>query len=115
LNSGKNFYELSFSNKGGLVMPIILQVDFADGTNEVIRIPAEIWRREENAVSKVLIFDKEAVAFQLDPFLETADVDVNNNRYPSELVPTRYELFKEKRTRENPMQRQKRVDELEKN
>lgn len=113
LESGKQFYELSFTNKGGLVMPIILQVNFADGSDEVIRIPAEIWKRDDETVSKVFIFDKEAVSFQLDPFLETADVDVNNNSYPQQMAPTRYELFRERRTRENPMQRQKRLEELQ--
>lgn len=113
LESGKRFYEVSFKNIGGLVMPIIIKADFADGTNEVIRIPAEIWRRQETEVSRVFIFDKEVVSFRLDPFLETADCDLNNNSYPSVIQPSRYELFKEKSMNENPMQRQKRVEELE--
>ena len=113
LNSGKQFYECSFSNIGGLPMPIILRFDYVDGTNEVVRIPAEIWRREENKVSKVFILDKEVESIRMDPFLETADTDLNNNTWPEERQPTRYELFKQKQTRENPMQRQKRVEELE--
>ena len=63
-------------------------------------------------VSKVFIFDKEISSFRLDPFLETADTDLSNNSWPRELEPTRFNLFKENRTNENPMQRQKRVDEL---
>ena len=94
-------------------MPIILRFDYVDGTNEVVRIPAEIWRREENKVSKVFILDKEVESIRMDPFLETADTDLNNNTWPEERQPTRYELFKQKQTRENPMQRQKRVEELE--
>jgi hypothetical protein len=112
LNSGKQFYEVSFSNIGGIPMPLIIKADFVDGTSEVIRIPAEIWRKHEEKVSRVFIFDKEVTSFRLDPFLETAATDLNNNSYPSVLVPTRYDLFKEKRSSENPMQRQKRVDEL---
>lgn len=114
LNSGKHFYELKFTNVGGLVSPIIIQANFADGTNKVIRIPAEIWRKEEYKVSKVLIFDKEVKSIQIDPFLETADCDVDNNAWPSKMEPTRYQLFQKARDRENPMQRQKRVDELNK-
>jgi len=112
LNSGKTIYELTFSNLGGLVMPIILEVKFTDNTSEVIRIPAEIWRKQEDKVTKVFLFDKEAISFRVDPFLETGDTDLNNNSFPPILEPTRYELFKQKGTRENPMQRQKRVNKL---
>jgi hypothetical protein len=115
LNSNKQFYELKFSNNGGLVMPLIIEVTYVDNTTEVIRIPAEIWRMYEEKVSKVLILDKEAKSFRLDPFLETADTDLDNNSFPKEEVPTRYELFKQKSTGENPMQRQKRLEELNKN
>jgi len=113
LNSGKQFYELKFTNKGGIPMPLILRFTFNDGSNEVVRIPAEIWRRSEESVSKVFMFDKEVDAIRLDPFLETADTDLNNNSWPEERQPTRYELFKQKNNGENPMQRDKRVKELE--
>jgi hypothetical protein len=114
LNSNKQFYELTFSNIGGLVTPLIIEVTFVDNSTEVIRIPAEIWRQYENKVSKVLIFDKEVISFRLDPFLETADTDLNNNSWPARIEPTRYELFKQKTSGENPMQRQKRLEELQK-
>ena len=114
LNAGKNFYELKFSDIGGIPMPIILNFDFEDGTNEVIRIPAEIWRRTGEEVSKVFIFEKEVRSVRVDPFLETADTDLNNNSWPAKQEPTRYELFKQKQVNENPMQRQKRVEEAEK-
>jgi aminopeptidase N len=115
LNANKQFYELSFSNIGGLVMPLIIEVTFADNTVEIIRIPAEIWRQYEDKVSKVFIFDKEVISFRLDPNLETADTDFSNNSWPKRVEPTRYELFKQKQTNgENPMQRQKRVQEAEK-
>ena len=113
LNSGKQFYELKFTNKGGIPMPLILRFTFNDGSNEVVRIPVEIWRRSEESVSKVFMFDKEVDAIRLDPFLETADTDLNNNSWPEERQPTRYELFKQKNNGENPMQRDKRVKELE--
>jgi len=113
LKSGKQFYELNFTNIGGIPMPLILEFTFKDNSTEVIRIPAEIWRRQEEKVSKVFIFDKEVVQILLDPFLETADTDLNNNSWPARRVPTRFDLFKEKNNGENPMQRDKRLKELE--
>lgn len=110
LQSGKHFYECSFTNKGGLVSPIIIQASFEDGSNEVIRIPAEIWRFDQETVTKVFIFDKVVAAFQVDPFLETADCYTENNSFPPTSNPSRFQLFKEKQTGENPMQRQKRLE-----
>ena len=116
LNAEKFFYELNFKNIGGLVMPLIIRISYIDETSEILRIPAEIWRRSEVNVSKVFILDKEVVSFRLDPQLETADTDLYNNAWPRELIPSRYDLFKQQKMRnrrqENPMQRQKRVDDL---
>lgn len=109
LESKKQFYELAFTNKGGLVSPLVIQAKFADGTDQVIRIPAEIWRMDETTVTKVFIFDQPVVSFQLDPFLETADCDTDNNAYPHVSGPTRFQLFQQKQNGENPMQRQKRM------
>jgi hypothetical protein len=114
LNSNKQFYELSFSNVGGLVMPLIIEATYVDNTTEVFRIPAEIWVQYQDKVSRVFILDKEVISFRLDPFLETADTDFSNNNWPRIVQPTRYDLFKQKQTGENPMQRQKKVDELNK-
>jgi hypothetical protein len=114
INANKHFYELVFSNKGGLVMPLIIEVTYADNSIEVIRIPAEMWRQYEQKVSKVFILDKEVISFRLDPFLETADTDFSNNSWPRREEPTRYELFKSKQSSENLMQRDKRVQELKK-
>ena len=109
LSSDKNYYEIQFSNIGGLVMPIILQFEFTDGTNDVIRIPAEIWKKNSDRVKKVFILDKEISNITLDPFLETADVNVNNNYWPPKNEPTRFQLFKQKSFKsENPMQRDRR-------
>jgi len=114
LNSNNHFYEVTFSNIGGLPMPLIIEFTFVDDSKKVVRIPAEIWRMYEDKVSKVFIFDKELKALRLDPFLETADTDLNNNSWPKELSPSKYQLFKQQSIKENPMQRQKRVDELKK-
>lgn len=110
LDSKKQFYELAFTNKGGLVTPLIIQAKFEDGTTQEVRIPAEIWRMDDLTVTKVLIFDKPVVSFQLDPFLETADCDTDNNSYPPASKPTRFQLFQQKQSNENPMQRQKRLE-----
>jgi hypothetical protein len=110
LAANKQFYELSFTNKGGLVTPLIIQAKFNDGTDTVIRIPAEIWRMDQQTVTKVFIFDKSVSSFRLDPFLEMADCDVSNNSFPPVSTPTRYQLFQQKQQNENPMQRQKRLE-----
>jgi len=112
LNADKNYYELRFSNIGGLVMPVILEFEYIDGTNDVVRIPAELWKSNNEQVSKVFVFDKELARVTLDPFLETADVDRNNNYWPARVEPTRFQLFKDRnRRQENPMQRDRRAKE----
>ncbi|MEQ7800098.1 M1 family metallopeptidase [Pedobacter sp. ASV1-7] len=92
--SKKNFYELDFSNIGGLVMPIIIEWTFVDGSKEIDRIPAYIWRKDENKVTKVFAKDKEVRSVQIDPYRETADIDESNNSWPRQSQPTRFELFK---------------------
>ena len=112
LSGGQNYYELQFSNHGGLVMPVILEFEFTDGTKEVVRIPCEIWKRNDEIVKKVFILDKELISVTLDPFLETADVDRNNNHWPTRIEPTRFQLFKQSRRQgENLMQRANRAKE----
>ena len=112
LNSGKNYYEITFENKGGLVMPIILDMKYKDGSNEIIRIPAEIWKTTNEKVSKVFVSQKEVSEIVLDPFLETADTDRSNNYYPPKQEISRFELFKARsRGGENPMQKDKRAKE----
>lgn len=95
----KNYYVMEFSNIGGLVMPIILELNFADGTTQMQRIPAEIWRRTPKAVSKLIVTDKdkELVSVTVDPRWETADVDVHNNHYPRQIIPSRIESYKSKK------------------
>ena len=111
LNADLNFYELKFSNKGGLVMPIILDFTFSDGTNEIQRIPAEIWQINNEKVTKVFSFKKEVTQIELDPFLETADTDRNNNYWPIKTEPSKFDLYKYKdrhsKPSSNPMQKKK--------
>ena len=91
-----NLYEVSFLNKGGLVMPIILEFTFEDGTKETQRLPAQIWRKNENKVTKVFLTSKKAVSIQLDPMRETADIDESNNKWPNVSAPSKFALFKSK-------------------
>jgi hypothetical protein len=79
--ANKYFYELSFSNKGGLVMPIIVEWTFKDSTKEIDRIPAQVWRLNEKVVKKFFMKDKEVASVKLDPMRETADIDESNNSW----------------------------------
>ncbi len=114
LAENNHFYELTFKNIGGLVTPLIVRFTYSDNTTEVVRIPAEIWVQGQDVVSKVFILNKEVVSVRVDPFLETADTDLNNNSWPIEIEPTRYQLFQQNKLNENPMQRQKRLEEIKK-
>ena len=98
IKDNEHYYVLDFANKGGLVMPVILEITFKDGSKEEYRIPAEIWRRNAKRVSKLLIREKEIVDVVVDPHLETADVDLNNNYFPRRILPSRIEAYKNSRT-----------------
>ncbi len=91
-----NLYEITFLNKGGLVMPIIVEFTFADGTKETQKLSAQIWRKNENKVTSVFLTNKKAVSIQLDPMRETADIDESNNRWPNVLAPSKFTMFKMK-------------------
>ena len=91
---GKNLYELTFSNVGGLVMPIIIEWTFKDGTKQVDRIPVYVWRKNENKVTKTFLKDKEVASIKLDPMRETADINEKNNSWPAFTEPTKFQLFK---------------------
>ncbi|WP_321344511.1 M1 family metallopeptidase [uncultured Draconibacterium sp.] len=114
LGAHLNFYQIDFKNLGGLVMPVILKFEFVDGTEEVQYIPAEIWRKNNEEVSKVFMFGKEVEQITLDPYRETADTDLNNNYWPTRKQPTRFELYKSRYgsgrfgSGQNPMQKAKK-------
>ncbi|MEN9963996.1 MAG: hypothetical protein RL582_1091 [Bacteroidota bacterium] len=94
-------YEITFSNKGGLVMPIILEWTYADGTKEVDRVGANVWRKNEQKVIKTFLKSKKVVSVKLDPFRETADIDEKNNNWPASETPSRFQMFKQKNERQN--------------
>lgn len=90
-----HFYEVTFKNLGGLVMPLIIEWEYADGSKEVERISAYIWRKNENEVTKAFAKTKEVKAIKLDPYRETADIDEDNNLWPRNTSKmSRFEAFK---------------------
>ena len=108
LKTRRNFYVVDFENHGGLVMPIILKITYDDGSDEILRIPAEIWRKNPRRVSKLLMTpeNRHITALEVDPFLETADANLNNNRWPAKLIKSRFQLWKEEKHK-NAMQKKR--------
>jgi len=92
--AGMHLYEINCSNKGGLLMPVIVEFTFEDGTKMVENIPAQIWRKNEKNMSKVFMTSKKAVKIQLDPMRETADINEGNNIWPSVLTESKFAIFK---------------------
>ena len=108
LKKDLNFYELRFENIGGVPMPVILLFTFTDGSTEKVHLPAEVWLKHEDYFSKVWAFKKQLSSVELDPNLETADIDRSNNYWPNQQEPSRFELYKSRsRNSENRMQRAK--------
>lgn len=92
----KNLYEVTLSNKGGLIMPVIIEWTYKDGTKEIERIPAEVWRLNENKITKVFVKQKEVVNIVLDPLKETADVNTSDNVFPKVEKPSKFDELKKK-------------------
>ncbi len=109
LRTERFFYVLDLESHGGLVMPVILLITYADGSEEELRIPAEIWRRHPKKVSKLLLSRQEITSIVLDPHLETADTDRSNNYYPTRPIKSRFQLFKET-LEKNPMQKAREAE-----
>ena len=104
-DSQSNFYELSLRNVGGLVMPVVLQLTYADNSQEIQTIPAEIWRKNNAQVTKVIVTNKPVISFVIDPYQQTADTDLSNNSFPRQPAASRFELFQQQQpTVPNPMQ-----------
>ncbi|MBO7927558.1 M1 family metallopeptidase [Pseudoalteromonas sp. K222D] len=101
IKEDQNYYVMEFSNVGGLVMPILLELTFEDGSKEERYIAAEIWRRNYKKVQKLIVTDKNKslVSVTIDPRWETADVDIENNNYPRRIIPSRIEVFKKEKSK----------------
>ncbi len=121
LASTDRFYRISFKNVGGLIMPIILLITYEDGSTQEIRLPAEIWRVDSNACDTLVISEQPIAKIELDPYRETADINRDNNYFPTVFEPTRFQLFKALRAGrgggggaggdDNPMSRARRAEE----
>ena len=92
----KYFYEVTYNSPGGLPMPLIVEYNYAYGTSERVSYPVQIWRKNDSSVKKVIASDKELVGVTVDPDLETADVNLDNNNWPKRETPSDFEKFKER-------------------
>jgi len=109
LNSNLYYTEVSFKNIGGLVMPLIVELTYNDNTTELVRIPAEIWMKNNYETKRVFTSQKPVAKIKLDPYQETADTDMSNNSFPQEMPQSRFEIYKQQYPqRPNPMQQQGR-------
>lgn len=90
----KFFYQITVEKPGGLVMPIIIEYTYADGTTETVTHPAEIWRLNDKEVGLSKATQKEIVGIVIDPKLETADIDTSNNSWPQEPKVDKFEQMK---------------------
>jgi hypothetical protein len=101
-------------------MPLIVEFTYEDGSSEIDRIPAEIWRQNEEQVTKVFVKEKKVTGVTLDPYRETADTDEEDNYYPRKTIPNRFQLYKQNRgsrgqSGSNPMQKKENKKYLENN
>ncbi|MFN5169759.1 MAG: M1 family metallopeptidase [Cyclobacteriaceae bacterium] len=90
----KNFYEVTLKNTGGLVSPVIIEWTYKDGSKEMEKIPAEIWRLNEKEVKKVFVKEKEVVNVAIDPKQETADVNTADNVFPKRAAESKFDQMK---------------------
>jgi hypothetical protein len=94
LKSSMHYYQLTFENVGGLVTPLIVELQYEDGTKEIRRFPVEVWLKNENKCNKVLVTEKPVKRFVFDPLLETCDTDTDNNAFPRILETEHFEIMK---------------------
>ncbi len=120
LQEGMNYYEIAIERIGGLIMPVIVSLEYTDGSSDVHYIPAEIWRYGDTTVTKVFRSPKDLSRVVLDPYLETADINLDNNVFPPKQAISRFELFRSTRPEggrfgagagagENPMQKAAKI------
>ena len=114
LKTQRYFYVVDFENTGGLVMPLILKLVYADGEEEVRRLPAEIWKKSEASVSRLLVLKKELRGIELDPYLETSDVDRSNNSWGGVPMKGRFQLEQWEAGKNLMRKMQKEAEEKEK-
>ncbi|MCR9293098.1 MAG: M1 family metallopeptidase [bacterium] len=113
--SQENFYTISIKNIGGLVMPVILRLEFEDDSEQIVRLPAEAFARNSESTRTTVLSDKKLRSVELDPYRETADTNRDNNYFPPRLEPSRFEIYqsegRERSRGENPMKAAKKREE----
>jgi hypothetical protein len=82
MKTPKFFYEVEFNKPGGMLMPIIVEFTYDDNTKENFKFPAQIWRKNNETAKRVFATEKAIKTIQIDPKLETADIDITNNTWP---------------------------------
>jgi hypothetical protein len=103
LKQGKNLYLVDFTNVGGLVTPLVLEIELKSGKKYIERIPAEVWRYSSKKITKLIVTDEPMVGLTQDPYWETADIDTSNNAWPRKITPSRLELFKTEKGKDDLM------------
>jgi Peptidase family M1 domain len=93
---GKNIYQVKFKNVGGLVTPLVIEWTYKDGSKELETLPAEVWRINENEITRLFVKEKEVVNIILDPNFELADVEMNNNSFPKKAAESKFDQLKKK-------------------
>ena len=111
LESLQNFYVIDVENRGELVMPVILEVHYSDGSSEELRVPVDAWRQQQVSFSKLVVTDKEIERVVLDPHLEIADVDRSDNVWPPRIPESRFKMRDESDRGKNPMQEAREAEE----
>ncbi len=91
----KYFYEIEFEKPGGIVMPIIVEYSYADGSKERVTYPVQVWRKNPQFVTKRIVSNKEIVKVVIDPKAKTADVNLSNNSWPKEELKSDFDKFKD--------------------
>ncbi len=94
LKTPKYFYQITFNKPGGLVMPLIAEYTYADGTTEKVTYPVQVWRKNDNEVVKAIATNKEIIKVVIDPDMETADVNLDNNSWPQQVKEDKFQQMK---------------------
>ncbi len=113
LQTKHNFYLIEFSNLGGLITPVILKVEYTDGSSEELKLPAEIWRFNTEKAAKMLFTKKELKSVTFDPRQELVDTDIENNFWPRRPVKSKFQLYRDDKPA-NPMRELTKPEKEEK-
>jgi hypothetical protein len=103
LKQGKHLYLVDFSNAGGLVTPLVLEIELKSGKKMIERVPAEVWRYSSKKITRLIVTDEPMVGLTQDPYWETADIDTSNNAWPRKVTQSRLELFKTEKGKDDLM------------